>query len=102
MVTNMSLFLFFYILTDRTAKFIEDAFFFFFFIVYFWLLCQRSSVCVFLFLGLQFYSIDQRVCLVGRENIIIQIKMMFVFCFVLFLQNPKFYTSTYVIDNIDV
>jgi hypothetical protein len=35
----------------------------FFFTVYLWLLCQRSSVhkCMVLYLGLQFYSIDQRV-----------------------------------------
>ena len=34
-------------------------------IVYFWLLCQKSSVSkyVVLFLYLQFYSIDQQVCL---------------------------------------
>ena len=47
----------------RPAPFIEDASFFS--IVYFWRLCQRSSDgnCVVLFLGLQFYFIDQHVCL---------------------------------------
>ena len=47
----------------RPSSFVEDAFFFPLYVFHF--LCQRSSdgKCVVLFLGLQFYSIDQPVCL---------------------------------------
>jgi hypothetical protein len=52
-----------YRLSVRPAQFIEDAFFFQLYIFGFF--CQRSSICkyVVLFLCLQFYSIDQHVCL---------------------------------------
>ena len=60
---DKGLFSFFYILTaSYTITFVEDACFF---PLHIWLLCQRSSVprCGVLLLGLQFYSIDQHVCL---------------------------------------
>ncbi len=46
----------------------------------FWHLCQRSSIhkCVVLFLGLQFYSIDQHACLCNNT---MQFFFVFVFCF---------------------
>ena len=48
----------------RPAPFIEDTFFFPLYIFGLFVKDQRSvSVCVVLFLGLQFYSIDQHGCL---------------------------------------
>jgi hypothetical protein len=63
-VTNMGLFSFFYI---QIASLTSTTYWrcFFCSIVYFWYLGQRSSdhKCVVLILDLQFYSIDQHVCL---------------------------------------